>query len=143
MQTEREVTASQRIAALAPGLHAGTARDQQGLSPWLAIHDPLEPVFPVWHLVDLVQCQKARIGVPALPIQDVTISQDIPVEVLSGREAGHELAAKGGLAHLARTGEQDQLTAEVGRNLIHEVAFHADYFSGYWKIIETIFQYLL
>jgi hypothetical protein len=59
---------------------------------------------------------------------------------LGGSKTGHDLAAKGGLAHLARTGEQDHFTAEVGRDLIQEITVHADYFSGSWRKVATFFQ---
>ncbi len=36
--------------------------------------------------------------------------------------------------------EQDHFTAEVGRDRLQEITFDADYSSGYWRKVATIFQ---
>jgi hypothetical protein len=36
--------------------------------------------------------------------------------------------------------EQDHFTAEVGRDRLKEITFDADYSSGYWRKVATIFQ---
>jgi hypothetical protein len=73
-------------------------------------------------------------------LQDRPVSGDIPVKVLGGRNALHQLAAKRRLAYLPWASEQDHLTLQISRDKIVEIAFHADSFNAYCKQVATFLQ---
>ena len=129
VQTKSQIAPGQGIPALTPGFHPGAAGHQQGLPRWVAIDHSFEPVFPSWHLVDLVHGKEAASGIPALSLQDSTVRPDVPIKVLGWLEALHEVSAKCGFTNLPRAGYQHHFSVQICCNEVIQITFHSDYFN--------------
>jgi hypothetical protein len=124
VQPVGEVPARQRFAALTEGFHARAARHQQGLIGRSSVHHTLEPLLPAGHLVDLVHHQQPPVQWPALALQHGAIGRNVPVQVVRGAAAGHQLPRQGGLSHLPRPGQHHHLSVEIGANQFIQIALH-------------------
>jgi len=87
------------------------------------------------------RAQEPRARFPRLALPDRAIRRNVPVQILSGREARCELAAEHGLSNLPRTGEHGRFALQIRRNEIIEIAFHGDQNAQYCTKVATFLQF--
>jgi len=84
--------------------------------------------------VELVEHQQRGIG--QLPAQDrFSVFGDVPVQV--ALVVCQQRARQGGLAHQARTAEEDHLPVQVGGDLVLEVALHGVKLRDLWTGVKS------
>ena len=113
VQAPRVVAASERLAALPEGLHAGAVGDEHGLPFAAPVPGTFEEGLPVAHLVDFVEHDQPGLRRPSLLGDELPVCRHIPVEALGRLEVGHQLARQRGFAGLACSGQHHQLATQV------------------------------